>query len=89
MLNSKVYASESSFTVAQTLSSGNYQVYVWSIEGYQANSCSLIWFLKVQVTTAPIGMLALNNWAKYGPYSVTVKDGALNMEIRRVTGDQA
>jgi hypothetical protein len=88
MLNSKVYALESSFTVAQTLSNGNYQVYVWSLESYQSNSCTFDVVLEgVQVTAAPIGLLTLSCWAKYGPYSVTVKDGLLNMEVRRITGD--
>jgi chitodextrinase/beta-mannanase len=88
MLNSNIYASGSDFTVTQPLPNGSYQVYLWSLENYQANSRSFNVILEgVQVTTAPIGGLALNSWAKYGPYSVTVTDGVLNMDIRRVTGD--
>ncbi|MEC0264378.1 glycosyl hydrolase [Paenibacillus anseongense] len=88
ILNSKIYASESSFTVAQALSNGNYQVYVWSLESSQTNPSAFDLVLEgSQVTTAPIGILALNSWAKYGPYGVTVKAGVLNMEVRRVIGD--
>ncbi|MDQ0890895.1 chitodextrinase/beta-mannanase [Paenibacillus sp. V4I9] len=88
MLNSNIYASASDFTVTQPLPNGSYQLYLWSLENYQANSRSFHVFLEgVQVTTAPIGGLSLNSWAKYGPYSVTVTDGILNMDVRRVTGD--
>ncbi|WP_081417108.1 glycosyl hydrolase [Paenibacillus sp. Soil522] len=88
MLNSNIYASGTGFTVSQPLPNGSYQIFLWSLENYQTNFRSFHVLLEgIQVTSSPIGELAVNNWAKYGPYSVNVTEGVLNMEIERVTGD--
>lgn len=87
MLNNGIYLANS-FSVAQPIGNGTYQIYLWSIENYQANSRSFHVKLEgLQMTNSPIGSMPLNEWRKYGPYTVTVQDGVLNMELVKVTGD--
>ena len=42
--------------------------------------------VKLEGTTAAtgIGQLPKNSWVKYGPYTVTVSDGTLNLELVNV-----
>jgi chitodextrinase len=87
MLNSDIY-SGNTFSMKQALTNGTYLVYLWTVENFRANYRSFHVKLEgIQVTSSPIGLLPLNQWHKYGPYTVTVKDGVLNMELVRVTGD--
>ena len=71
------------FQLQQTLPNGTYQVYVWTIENYIANYRSFD--IKLEGTTVAMGIgdLPLGAWRKYGPYSATVNDGALNMDVLR------
>ncbi|MFD0670785.1 fibronectin type III domain-containing protein [Cohnella sp. GCM10027633] len=87
MLNTAIWNS-TGLNVAQSLANGTYQVYVWVIENHQSNYRTFNVKLEgTQVTSSPIGSLALGSWAKYGPYNVTMSDGTLNMELVKVTGD--
>lgn len=87
MLNSAIW-SPTGVTVAQPLANGTYQVYLWVIENYQSNYRTFNANLEgTQVTSSPIGSLALGTWAKYGPYNVTMTDGTLNLALVKVTGD--
>jgi hypothetical protein len=83
MLNSLLYSS-GNLLLSQTISNGNYQVYVWTMENYSTNVRN--WNLRVEgVTVATgLGLLPLNGWAKYGPYSATVSDGVLNVDLLMV-----
>lgn len=87
MLNRNLY-SGNSFTVSQSIVNGTYQIYLWTVENFRANYRSFHVKLEgIQVTSSPIGSIPLNQWRKHGPYTVTVNDGTLNMELVRVTGD--
>jgi hypothetical protein len=71
------------FQLQQTLPNGTYQVYVWTIENYIANYRSFD--IKLEGATAALGIgdLPLGEWRKYGPYTATVNDGALTMDVLR------
>jgi chitodextrinase len=89
MLNRSIY-NNNSFSVTQSLLNGDYEVYLWSTENYKPNFRSFHVKLEgKQVTSNPIGSMPLNEWRKHGPYSVTVSDGTLNLELVRVSGDPA
>jgi chitodextrinase len=87
MLNSDIYA-RGTFSITQSLANGTYQIYLWTAENYRTNFRSFHVKLEGnQVTTSPIGLMPLGQWRKYGPYTAMVNDGALNMDVVRVTGD--
>ncbi|HZG54917.1 PA14 domain-containing protein [Paenibacillus sp.] len=73
-------------TLNQTLANGNYAVYLWVMEDYQANFRSFD--VKLEGTTkGQIATGAVGSWAKYGPYNVSVTDGSLTLDLVRITGD--
>jgi hypothetical protein len=83
MLNSLLYSS-GNLLLSQTITNGNYQVYVWTMENYATNVRN--WNLRVEgsVVATGLGLLPLNGWAKYGPYSANVTDGVLNVDLLMV-----
>ena len=87
MLRNGVYSNDS-FGINQPIANGDYEIYLWSVEDYKPNFRSFHVKLEgTQATTQPIGSMPLNEWRKHGPYSVTVTDGELNMELVKATGD--
>lgn len=87
MLNSAVWKGGANLNMTQTLSNGNYKVFIWVMENYQSNYRSFNLNLEGAQVASGIGSLSVGGWAKYGPYSVTVGDGSLNLDLIRVTGD--
>ncbi|QHW33743.1 hypothetical protein GZH47_25045 [Paenibacillus rhizovicinus] len=89
MMQSALYRSAppngQGFSLNQTIANGSYQVYLWTIENYQSNFRNEDVKLEGTTVATGIGDLALGSWAKYGPYSVTVSDGTLNIDILRST----
>jgi hyaluronate lyase len=85
MLNSHMWKG-ANITVAQTLANGNYKVYLWVMEDYQNNYRSFDVKLEgtVKGTVSPA---AVGSWTKYGPYTATVSDGALTMDLVKLTGE--
>ncbi len=83
MLNSHMWKG-ANITVAQTLANGTYSVYLWVMEDYQNNYRSFDVKLEgtVKGTVAPA---TVGGWVKYGPYTATVSDGALTMDLVKVT----
>ncbi|MFN3649693.1 MAG: carboxypeptidase regulatory-like domain-containing protein [Armatimonadota bacterium] len=86
MLQSCLY-SESKFNLRQTLPSGQYDVYLWTIENWRSSYRSLSVRAEGATVASGIGTLPLGSWRKYGPYRVTVQDGALDLEVARAHGD--
>lgn len=80
MLNSAVYSS-SSWTLNQTVTNGNYNVYLWVMENYLSNNRSFNVQLEGVTVAVGIGNLTKGVWVKYGPYSATVADGSLNVGL--------
>ena len=87
MLNTGIWSQASDINFSQTLSNGNYSVYLWAVENYSSNFRSYNVKLEGAQVASAIGGLANNTWRRYGPYSVTVSDGTLNVNLERVTGD--
>ena len=56
------------------------------MENYQPNARSFELRLQGQSVFGPLGDLALNQWARYGPYKAVVTDGALRLELRTLRG---
>lgn len=86
MLNSAIW-NDSSFSFSQTLSNGTYDVYFWVFENHQSNYRSFHVNLEGQQVAASIGNLPYQSWAKYGPYRSSVSDGALSVNLVKITGD--
>ena len=89
MLNTGIWGQASDVNFSQTLSNGNYFVYLWTGENYASNYRSFNVKLEGTQVASAIGSLPINTWQRYGPYSVTVSDGSLNVNLVRVTGDPA
>jgi inosine-uridine nucleoside N-ribohydrolase len=72
--------------LTQTLSNGAYNVYLWVLEDYQDNyhrfDVRLEGSQKGTVNTGVVGA-----WTKYGPYSTSITDGTLNIDLIRLSGD--
>jgi hypothetical protein len=76
------------FSVSQTIPNGTYQVYLWMVENYKDNYRKVDVRMEGGATVAGgIGELPLGYWRKYGPYSVSVADGALSLDIHKQKGD--
>jgi len=85
MLRSEIWRTGNA-TLNQTIANGNYAVYLWVMEDYQSGFRSFD--VKLEGTTkGTIATGAVGSWAKYGPYNVTVADGALTLDLVRITGD--
>ena len=86
MLNSAVWG-PSSFSVAQVLGNGSYDVSLWVIENYLSGNRSFDVTIEGATVASGIGTLTLGAWRKLGPYRVTVSDGRLDMGLVKVSGD--
>jgi hypothetical protein len=70
----------------QSLSGGTYDVYFWVAEDYRDHYHGF----DVQLEGAPVATVRtgrVDEWARYGPYRVTVGDGTLDVDLRRLYGD--
>ncbi len=86
MLNSAVW-NTGSFSFSQSLSNGAYSVYFWVFENHQSNYRSFDVRLEGATVASSIGTQSYGSWVKYGPYSATVADGALSVELVKNFGD--
>lgn len=86
MLNSAVWG-PSSFSVAQVLGNGSYDVSLWVIENWQSNNRSFNVTVEGTTVANGVGNLALGTWQKLGPYRVSVSDGRLDLGLVKVSGD--
>jgi hypothetical protein len=88
MLNTQLVASvdKGTVTITQTVSNGSYQVYVWFMEPVQGNSRKFNVRLEGVNVGNDLGDLSKNQWRKYGPYTATVADGVLTMDLVATTG---
>ena len=87
MLNSAIWKMNSDLLVSQSIANGDYSVSLWIMENYQSNSRSFRIRLEGTEVESAAGSLTLGNWKRYGPYPVTVGDGALNVDLVHVSGD--
>jgi len=89
MLESVIYRSSvangQGFTMNQTIANGTYQVYLSIVENYMSNFRDMD--IKVEGTTVAtaIGDQAYAHWQRYGPYTATVSDGSLSVDVLRHT----
>lgn len=81
MLNTAIWKQNAPLPINQTVTNGDYQVYLWIMENYQTNNRKINVKLEGAQVATDIGYLAKNAWVKYGPYSTTVSDGTLNAEL--------
>lgn len=73
------------FSLNQAVPNGTYQVYVWAIENYISNFRNIDLRLEGVTAVSGIADLPLGAWKKYGPYTTTVSDGTLNIDVLRGT----
>jgi hypothetical protein len=86
MLNTAIWKA-ADLQVGQPVSNGTYQVYLWVMENYQSNVRSFGVRLEGVTVASGVGNLSLGAWRKYGPYTTTVSDGFLNLDLVTSTGD--
>ena len=67
MLNTGIWGQASDVNFSQTLSNGNYFVYLWTGETYVSNYRSFNVKLEGTQVASAIGGLANNTWRRYGP----------------------
>lgn len=67
--------------MSQTLTNGSYEVYLWMTEDYLDNHryCDVV--MEGNTVATGIGSMDKDTWEKYGPYNVTLTDGALNITL--------
>jgi lysophospholipase L1-like esterase len=89
MLRSAVYRSPApdggGFTVTQAVSNNFYAVYLWLVENNTNNFRDMNVRLEGELVASGIGDLPRGQWQRYGPYGATVTDGALDIEVLRVS----
>jgi len=83
MLNTAIYNGVS-YTIDQKVVNGNYKVYLWVLENHATNYRKFDVKLETVVVATGIGQLAKGYWKKYGPYSTTVKDGSISIQLVKV-----
>nr|MBA3686201.1 DUF1593 domain-containing protein [Planctomycetota bacterium] len=75
-------------TLSQSVANGTYDVSIWVVENHQSNYRDMDLRIEGQTVASAIGDLPRLAWRSYGPYRVTVGDGALTTEVlRRSKGD--
>ncbi|WNG34951.1 DUF1565 domain-containing protein [Archangium violaceum] len=73
--------------LVQALPSARYNVYLYILENYDNNYRSLTLSLEGQQVAQGLGVLQKAAWKKYGPYTVQVADGTLNLDLSATAGD--
>ncbi len=83
MLDTLIYSAQEmgTLTVTQEVLNGKYLIYLWVMENYQANSRSFDLYVQGKSVAKGLGDLPMNNWVKYGPFSATVSDGLLRLDL--------
>lgn len=84
MLNSAIWRQNAPLNMNQTVSNGDYQVYLWVMENFQSNVRKMNVKLENTQVATDVGYLSKNSWVKYGPYTATVTDGTLNVDLVNV-----
>ena len=67
--------------IQQILQNGQYEIYLWMIENHQDNYHSIDVIMEGVSVATGIGLLEYSKWERYGPYTVTVADGVLNIDL--------
>lgn len=86
MLNTAIF-NNVSFTIDQKVVNGNYKVYMWVMENYLTNHRKFDVKIENVLVASSIGQLTKGYWKKYGPYSTTVKDSSLTIQLVKVLSD--
>ncbi|MBI1276785.1 MAG: hypothetical protein GC179_01520 [Anaerolineaceae bacterium] len=88
MLDTLIYASTDPGTInlTQTIPNGTYHIYLWTMENYAGNQRR--WNLTAEGIPMAnnLGDLGMNQWKRYGAYTVVVVDGNLNLSLIGVVG---
>lgn len=88
MLDTLIYASSDpgAINITQTIPNGTYHIYLWTMENYAGNQRR--WNLVAEGIPIAnnLGDLGLNQWKRYGAYTVVVADGKLNLSLIGVVG---
>lgn len=85
MLDAGISAVGDRLAMTQALPNGSYQVWAWMMEQNRANSRSFDLVMNGE-TLANLGDLPLGGWAKYGPCTVEVSNGVLDISSKAHKG---
>ncbi|MEO8613450.1 MAG: hypothetical protein ABI690_36510 [Chloroflexota bacterium] len=88
MLNTLIYAASDlgQINLYQTVANGTYHIYVWTMENLSSNQRRWNLNAEGQRVAQDLGNLALNQWRRYGPYTTSVNDGSLTLNLVGVVG---
>lgn len=81
MLNTAIWKPSADLSIDQTLENGIYRVYVWIMENFQDYNRKFDLVLEGSTAASEIGYIGKQNWEKYGPYTTTVSDGTLDIDL--------
>ncbi len=88
MLDTSLYATTDpgSINLTQVIPNGTYHIYLWTMENYAGNQRR--WNLTAEGIPVAnnLGDLGINQWRRYGAYTVVVADGKLNLSLIGVVG---
>ncbi|MBI3879110.1 MAG: tandem-95 repeat protein [Verrucomicrobia bacterium] len=80
-------ATNQGINFTQTIPNGSYKVYLWMMEDFQNNFRSMDVKLEGTPVATNIGLQSVGGWTRYGPYSTTVSDGVLNLDVLKNKND--
>nr|MBA3874479.1 hypothetical protein [Anaerolineae bacterium] len=88
MLNTLLYAATDpgAINITQVIPNGTYHLYIWTMENFAGNTRR--WNLAAEgiPLASNLGDLGMNQWKRYGAYTVVVADGKLNVSLVGVIG---
>lgn len=87
MLNTVAYQAAASFRMSQRLPNGTYEVSLWLTENFVSGYRSSDIRIEGRPVARDAGRMPLNTWRRYGPFTVTVSDGSLTVDLVQRNGD--
>jgi hypothetical protein len=71
-------------TIAEPLPNGNYDVFLYLVEGLEAYKRMMVVSIEGQQVASGICHQDIGEWIPYGPYRTVVSDGVLNIDLQRL-----
>jgi len=89
LLNSVLWKQQQSMLISQTLPNGTYAVSFAVFENFTSNFRKFDAVINSEVVEAGIGELPKGQWREYGPYTVSITSGKLDLQLKHSKGDTA
>ncbi|MBN2712015.1 MAG: FecR domain-containing protein [Planctomycetes bacterium] len=83
VLNTAAWVSFETMNVSYPLDNGKYEIYLYVMENYNPNKRKFDVLVEGKVVSTGIGLLAMGQWKKYGPYAANITDGKLDLTLKQ------